>query len=123
MNFKSFSQTDTNLKVILKEPIARLVIKDIIKGENAQKQLEVINEKVEVLQTKIFIQDSIINNLSQQNLNYKNIIINSQNKFDITQKYNKRLEKELKKARIQNKLYSYGGGIIVVGLTTFLIFK
>ena len=61
VSFKSFSQTDTI--VSLKEPVARLVIKDLIKGDGLGLELKETQQLLFLEQQKIVIKDSIILNL------------------------------------------------------------
>ena len=61
MSLKGFSQNAIDTTSIqLKKPIARLVIKDLIKGDGANEELALNKQKIRLLENKISLKDSVI---------------------------------------------------------------
>ena len=67
MSLNSFSQNVIDSTSIqLKKPIVRLVIKDLITGDSFKKELSLITTKYSLLENKVVLKDSVINNLNFQ---------------------------------------------------------
>ena len=64
----SFSQTDTT-KVKIDTPIAKLVVKDLIKGDGCVEELKLTQEKVIKLEARETQKDTIISLLEQKDKN------------------------------------------------------
>jgi len=90
----------------LKKPIAKLVIKDLITGDGAKEELVLTTDKLNLLEQKIVLKDSVINNLELQVNNFNSIL---STKSD-----------HLKKQKLKTKLMG-GVGIIAVAATVFII--
>lgn len=118
----AFSQKDTT-QVIIPSETARLVIKDLIRGDAAQKELVIFRSKVNLLETKITRQDLIITDLFLQKSNYLSIIETKDKQFGYSQDINNLLQADLKKEKAKNKILSVGGGTIFVILVFSLISK
>ena len=111
MSFISFSQNDTSTRSIqLEKPIVKLVIKDLITGDEAKSTLSITNDKINLLEQKIFLKDRIILNLNNQVSNFNSILAQKNNQLNISRELSERLEKDLKRAKIKNKL-TLGAGI------------
>ena len=115
LSFKAFSQKDTIQVVRLQEPIARLVVKDLIIGDGLQKELAASRKVIETLKTKSIIQDSIIFNFKSQVLNLNSILITKDEQFKIQEKLSKDLQQALKKEKFKNKLFSIGTPVLILG--------
>ena len=123
MSLKSFSQTDTT-KIQLTKPVAKLVVKDLIRGDAAIKE-------VSLLQTVIVAKDSIIltkaeiietQDLQLQNLNA--ILKATEEKYTTQEQLSKDLNKALKKEQRRNKFLKIGSGIsTAAAITLALILK
>jgi hypothetical protein len=117
-----FSQSVTDSTSIrLKKPIVKLVIKDLIFGDGVKKELLLTNSKVNLLERKIILKDSIIFNLNSQVGNFESIMFTKTNQLDISQQLTKRLQVDLKKQKIKTKLMG-GAGLIAI-VTAVLILK
>ena len=54
MSFTSFSQNDTDtLSIQLEKPVAKLVIKDLITGDEAKEELVLSSKKFKLLEQKV----------------------------------------------------------------------
>ena len=121
VSLKSFSQTDTDTTSIqLQKPIAKLVIKDLITGDGAKEELVHTVDKLQLLEQKIVLKDSVINNLELQVNNFNSILATKSDQLAISQELSKKLQTDLKKQRLKTKLMG-GAGIIAVAATVFII--
>ena len=116
VSFKSFSQNDTI--VSLKQPIAKLVIKDLISGDGAKLELLSIQELLKLEQKKVVLKDSVIGKLDTKVLNLENIILKKDEQFSLEAEKSKQLEKELKGQRRTTFLYKVG---TYVGIGALLV--
>jgi len=120
VSFKSFSQNDTI--VSLREPVAKLVIKDLIEGDGTKVELISTLELLKLEQKKVLLKDSVIGTLNIKVLNLEDIIGKKDEQFSLEREKSKQLEKELKGQRRKTFLYKVGtyigAGAILVLLGT-----
>lgn len=98
-------------------------MKDIIGGDSAKAQLKLTEEELSETQKKVFFKDSIITTLRLKETNYQTIIDGEKQKFDIMEKYSKKLEWDLKKEKVKNKFKSIVSLGAIGVLSFFLITK
>jgi len=121
VSLNSFSQTVTDSTLIqLKKPIAKLVIKDLITGDGAKKELVLYSDKIKLFQQKIILKDSIILNLNDKVTNFNSILLTKSDQLALSQELSKKLEQDLKKQKFKNKL-TVGGGVVAVIVTALLV--
>ena len=106
VSFKSFSQNDTI--VSLREPVAKLVIKDLIEGDGTKVELVSTLELLKLEQKKIILKDSVIGTLNIKIVNLQDIIGKKDEQFNLEREKSKQLEKELKGQRRKTFLYKVG---------------
>jgi len=106
VSFKSFSQNDTI--VSLREPVAKLVIKDLIEGDGTKVELISTLELLKLEQKKVLLKDSVIGTLNIKVLNLEDIIGKKDEQFSLEREKSKQLEKELKGQRRKTFLYKVG---------------
>jgi len=106
VSFKSFSQNDTI--VSLKQPIAKLVIKDLITGDGAKIELLSTQELLKLEQKKIVLKDSVIGKLDTKIINLESIILKKDEQFSFEREKSLQLEKELKGQRRKTFFYKVG---------------
>ena len=122
---KSFSQTVTvtNVDTIvpLKVPIAKLVIKDLIKGDGAVVEIKELNkviglkdEQLTLLKQKDTLKDQKISNLEL-------IITKKDQQFDLERAKSESLLKELKGQRRKTFLYKIGSFVGVIATSALLL--
>jgi hypothetical protein len=120
MSLKGFSQSATDSTSIqLKKPTARLVIKDLIKGDGAKQELVLYKEKTTLLEQKIVLKDSIISALNSKVSNFEIMVDTQKQQLALSQELSDRLHSDLKKQKIKTKLT--GGIGILAAIATFLI--
>lgn len=106
VSFKSFSQNDTI--VSLREPVAKLVIKDLIEGDGTKVELISTIELLKLEQKKVVLKDSVIGTLNIKVLNLEDIIGKKDEQFSLEREKSEQLEKELKRQRRKTFLYKVG---------------
>ena len=106
VSFSSFSQNDTI--VTLQEPVARLVIKDLISGDGARQELNATQSLLSMERTKLTIKDSIIGTLESKILNLNSIILNKDSQFELERQKSEELIREIKSQRRKTLLYKVG---------------
>ena len=75
-SFISFSQNDIDtLSIRLEKPVAKLVIKDLLTGEEAKDELVLSVKKFQLLEQKVVLKDSVISNLNDQITNFNSMIL------------------------------------------------
>ncbi len=122
---KSFSQTVTKTNVdtvvALKVPVAKLVIKDLIKGDGLVNEVSELNkviglkdEQISLFKQKDTLKDQKISNLEL-------IISKKDQQFDLERQKSESLFKELKGQRRKTFLYKIGSFVGVITTTLFLL--
>ena len=120
-SLKGFSQSATDSTSIqLKKPIARLVIKDLIKGDGAKSELALTLDKIKILEQKIVLKDSVIFNLNSKITNFNSILLIKSDQLSLSQELSKKLQTDLKNQKFKNKL-TVGAGIVAVIATVLLV--
>jgi len=123
MSLQGFSQKDTVKSIQLKTPIAKLVIKDLIKGDGAKIEINILGTKLSLLETKLFLKDSIIINLNKSVVTFENILYTKKSQLDIAQELSQRLQNDLKKQKVKTKLFQFGSGALLVGAIILSLIK
>jgi|TARA_R110000764_G_scaffold205234_1_gene290472 hypothetical protein len=122
MSYNSFSQTATDsTKIVLTKPIAKLVIQDIVVGDQIKLELKTLEELLGQTNNKLGTQTVLVTNLNSQITNYRNIIKDLSTKSSIQKDLSKDLEIALKKANRRTKLYKIGTTVGAVALGLLLI--
>ncbi len=122
---KSFSQTviKTNIDTIvpLKVPVAKLVIKDLIKGDGDALEVKELNrvillkdDQISLFKQKDTLKDQKISNLEL-------IIVKKDQQFDLERQKSESLLKELKGQRRKTFLYKVGTFVGVIATSALLL--
>jgi TolA-binding protein len=132
-SLSSFSQTDTTkpqtnipvvqndtTKIRIKVPVAKLVIKDILKGDGCAEELKQTQEKVIKLETREKEKDSHIVFLEEKDKNNNFMLGRKDEQLKVSEELTNSLHKELKGQRTKTFLWKVGtyAGIIA---STYLI--
>ena len=111
----SFSQTgteqDSTKTIQLSNPIAKLVVKDLIQGDARSKELGAMVKLISVTNDKLITQSDLVTNLKFQTSTLNNIILQKDNQLKTASEMSKDLQSALKKANRQKKLYQIGSAI------------
>jgi hypothetical protein len=108
--------------VALKVPVAKLIIKDLIKGDGAIEEVKELNkvllmkdEQIKLFKDKDLLKDQKISNLEL-------IITKKDEQFSLERQKSEELLKELKQQRRKTFLYKVGSFVAVI-TTSLLIVK
>ena len=119
-----FSQTVTNQKptqtdtiVALKIPTARLIIKDLIKGDGAVVEIGELQKVIQLTNEKLILKDEIILTLNSKITNLDYIISQKDEQFKLEREKSESLLKEIKSEKRKTFLYKVGTivGVVAVG--------
>ena len=104
----------------MRQPIAKLVIKDLISGDGAREELKKTMELLLLEQKKIVLKDSVIGKLDIKVVNLETILLKKDEQFNLEAKKSLQLEKELKGQRRTTFLYKVGT-YVGIGATLLLL--
>lgn len=126
----AFSQTDTNNKTNIPEPVKCLpvstfksIAKDLLRGDSAMAELKLANQQILKLEEKVSLKDSVIVTMQKKEENYETIIKSQDEKYVILEDHTKNLELQLKKEKVKNKFKTIVGGGLIAILSVFLIIQ
>lgn len=117
----AFSQNaidSTKTKIQLTKPIAKLVIKDLIKFDGLSKEIVSLESIVQESNKKILTQNQLVLNLETQNTNLEAVIRQLNAKYDTQARLTKDFELALKRQKRQSTIYKIGS---VVGAAATLL--
>jgi len=133
VSLSCFSQTNTNnqsqtqvndtTKVKLKPSTARLVIKDIVRGEGCADELKLTQEKVIKLAEREFQKDTIISLLESKDKNNQYIINQQGLQIDEFRNMTNDLKKEIKQTKVKTFLYKAGTFLGILATSYLLIVR
>ena len=117
MSFTSFSQNDIDtLSIRLEKPVAKLVIKDLLTGDEAKDELVLSVKKFQLLEQKVVLKDSVISNLNDQITNFNSMILTKNDQLSLSEELSKKLKKDLQKQKLKTKLVGLAGIGVAVGI-------
>jgi septal ring factor EnvC (AmiA/AmiB activator) len=123
MSWNSFSQTATtdSLKIQLSKPIAKLVIKDLIKYDGLTQEVNTVRSILEETNNKLQSQTDLVVNLRSQITNYKELTATKDEQLFQQQAAISNLQKSLKKANRTKKLYKIGSTLGLASTALLLL--
>ena len=132
----SFSQTDTNkpkteilttqndtTKIRIKVPVAKLVIKDILKGDGCEVELKLTQEKLLKTEEREKEKDSHIVLLEEKDKNNNFMLGKKDEQLKVSEELTNSLHKELKGQRTKTFLWKVGTFLGVITTTYLIIVK
>ena len=130
-SLSSFSQTDTTkpttssdtTKVRLKVPVAKLVIKDIIKGDGCQLELKETQVKLIKTEEREKEKDSHIVFLEEKDKNNNFMLGKKDQQLKVSEELTNSLHKELKGQRTKTFLWKVGTYAGIIASTYLIITK
>lgn len=121
VSFKSFSQKDTI--VSLPEPIAKLVIKDLVSYDGLKLELDKTIELLTLERQKVGVKDSVIFSLERKTVNLQEIINKTNEQVALENKKAEDLLKELKGQRRITFLYKLGTTVGMIATAVLVLGK
>jgi len=130
-SLSSFSQTDTTkpttssdtTKVRLKVPVAKLAIKDILKGDGCEVELKLTQEKLIKTEEREKEKDSHIVLLEEKDKNNNFMLGKKDEQLKISEELTNSLHKELKGQRTKTFLWKVGTYAGILASTYLIITK
>ena len=121
MSWSGFSQIATDSTSIqLEKKIAKLIIKDLLLGDSYKNELKLTDTKIDILEQKLVLKDSIIFNLESKSNNFESILLSKQDQLSLSQELSRKLQTDLKKQRVKTKLFGGAGILIAAGAVIIL---
>jgi hypothetical protein len=121
-SWNSFSQTVTDTtRIVLTKPIAKLVIKDLIKFDGLEQSTKSLKQLLAETNEKLNTSLALNKNLNLQVHNYQTIINDKDKQLKTSDFLSKDLQDELKKQARTQKLYKIGSTVGAVALALLLI--
>jgi len=119
VSWSGFSQTATDsVKIQLTEPVAKLVIQDLIKFDASYMEIETLQQILKETNSKIDTQNELNTNLRSQIETYRTMLSTKDEQLDTSHDMSKELEKAYKKERRLKKFYQItsmvGGAAILL---------
>ena len=108
---------DTTIE--LEHKIARLIIEDLITGDQAKEELFFTQEQFGFLTQKVSLKDSIIFKQSLKINNYEDIIGTRSQQLKLSKDLSTQLQLDLKKQKAKTKLFKLGGTTVLIGALLF----
>ena len=121
MSWSSFSQIATDSTSIqLEKKIAKHIIKDLLLGDSYKNELKLTDTKIDILEQKLVLKDSIIFNLESKSNNFESILLSKQDQLSLSQELSRKLQTDLKKQKVKTKLMGGAGILIAAGAVIIL---
>lgn len=112
MSLNSFSQTAIDsTKIQLTKPVARLVIKDLITGDQLLLQYKALEDVLAETNSKLETQSLLVVNLQQQVSNLDSANSSLRQKYDVQAQLSSDLEKALKAQKRKTFFYKVGSAV------------
>ena len=125
VTLKSFSQTvtKTNIDTLvpLKVPVAKLVIKDLIKGDGAVAEVAELNKVISLKDEQIGLYKQKDTLKDQKIGNLELIISKKDEQFSLERQKSESLLKELKGQKLKTFFYKAGTFVAVISTTLLLL--
>lgn len=116
-----FVQSQDTIKI--PAPVAKQIVKDLVSGDSAKAELNLVNSQVHLLGQKITLKDSIIAGREKQLVLCDERLANEVKKFNTQALWVNQLRKENKKLKIKLSFLRITGAAIIGGLTYLYITK
>ena len=124
ISLTAFSQKDIDtIPIKIQPPIARLIVKDLIRGDACYKELDLAYSKVDLLNLKIQVKDAI--SLKKDSLINNNLLIieNQEEQIKTYTDLNKYLIKDLKKQKVKSTILGVSTTAAITAIITLIIIK
>lgn len=126
MSLRSFSQNvtlQTDSVVILKKPIAKSVIKDLIAYDGLKVELKATQDLLANTDYKVSTQASIIKQYEIKSVQYEKILADYRLQVDTYKGMTEGLKRDLRKIKAKGFYQKFGLSIIIGGLAYLYITK
>lgn len=112
MSLNAFSQNAIDsTKIQLTKPIAKLVIKDLIKFDGLSTEMLTMKSVLTETNNKLITQNQLVVNLELQNNNLEAVIRQLDAKYETQARLSKDFELALKRQKRQSTIYKIGSAV------------
>ena len=101
-------------QIQLAPKVARLVVTDLLEGDQAKLEVKLLDQQVTLLKDKIKVLDSIAGKKDAIISNYEDILGKKDNQLNLSSELSKKLQTDLKKQKAKTKLFQMGSGVFAV---------
>ena len=101
-------------QIQLAPKVARLVVTDLLEGDQAKLEVKLLDQEVTLLKDKIKVLDSIVGKKDVIISNYEEILGKKDNQLNLSSELSNKLQTDLKKQKAKTKLFQMGSGVFVV---------
>lgn len=122
MSSNAFSQNAIDsTKIQLTKPIAKLVIKDLIRFDGLSTELKTLESILTETNNKLVTQNELVVNLELQNNNLETVIRQLNAKYDTQSRLSKDFELALKRQKRQSTIYKIGSAVGAAAILLSLV--
>lgn len=109
-------------QIQLQPRVARLVVTDLVEGDQAKVEVKLLDQEVTLLKDKILVLDSILGKKDNIIENYEEILGKKDSQLNLSSELSKKLQTDLKKQKAKTKLFQFGtGGLVIVAAALSLL--
>jgi|GEM_PF-4957250 len=101
-------------QIQLQPQVARLVVTDLLEGDQAKLEVKLLDQEVTLLKDKIKVLDSIAGKKDVIISNYEEILGKKDNQLNLSNELSKKLQTDLKKQKAKAKLFQMGSGVFAI---------
>ena len=101
-------------QIQLAPKVARLVVTDLLEGDQAKLEVKLLDQQVTLLKDKIKVLDSIAGKKDVIISNYEEILGKKDNQLNLSSELSKKLQTDLKKQKAKTKLFQMGSGVFAI---------
>jgi len=101
-------------QIQLTPKVARLVVTDLLEGDQAKLEVKLLDQQVTLLKDKIKVLDSIAGKKDTIISNYEEILGKKDSQLNLSSELSKKLQTDLKKQKAKTKLFQMGSGVFAV---------
>lgn len=124
LSLTAFSQKGIDtIPIKIQPPIARLIVKDLIRGDACFKELDLAYDKVDLLNLKIQVKDAI--SLKKDSIIKNDLLIigNQEKQLNTSQELNKELSKDLKREKVKSTILGVSTTAAITAIITLILIK
>ena len=108
-------------QIQLAPKVARLVVTDLLEGDQAKLEVKLLDQEVTLLKDKIKVLDSIAGKKDAIISNYEEILGKKDNQLNLSSELSKKLQADLKKQKAKAKLFQMGSGVLAIAAIALVL--
>jgi hypothetical protein len=110
---KTTQVSDTN-KVVLSREVAKEVVKDLVKLDGCEEEVDTYIEKIQLIESREIMKDSIIDLLTTKDINNQNIIKLKDEQLKISKELSEELKGEINRRKIEGIFFKIGSAVGII---------